>query len=450
MNQDLKNLYNLIVRFIYNYKFLILILLVSFFVKLDYVFYGTHYRHYLVSDMGVYMNRAEQRFNGDLFSVFNWTGWSTFFSFYLTFFFKILYFFGLYEKRLEAILFFNVLYSTLSIIFVYLIAKKIISDKRFVYLVTIFYALSFQLFYLNAFVLSENIAIPLLILSSYLTLLHSDSKKYTLLSGLCMGLVASFRPALNLIAVPSFIYILLSKKIFPRGFVRASLFAVGFVLVTFMTCVENCYISKGELRGLSSLGGLHFFFEQCKVSFAHSTATDKSISIAPTVFISLYKNDQKKLEEGLHTDRPLHDEKYFYGLANECIKKNPKVWIENFLLLKYLFIGDTFPFSSDARWIISLNEFSKKIILFMSIAIAVLFFKLRKNNVVTKEILFLISIPLSIAIICYFFLPDQRWLLPSYFVIYTIFFYLLSKTNYYKNSLIVILSFFCLLFIKFF
>ena len=70
-------------------KLLFLLVTISFLVRLIYVFYFTDYKNYLFSDAGAYWSRANGRYGGAIFPLWQWTAWATCFHFYLTFVFKI-------------------------------------------------------------------------------------------------------------------------------------------------------------------------------------------------------------------------------------------------------------------------------------------------------------------------------------------------------------------------
>ncbi len=427
---------------------LTLIIIISFAIRIVYVFYFTDYKNYLVSDMGGYWERATGRYNGDIFPLHQWTCWGTFFHFYLAFVFKILALLNLFEFRLEAVLLLNIIYSVISIFFFYRIAHLILRISKFTILATILYAFSYPFIYLNTFVLSENLSLPLLIVSVYILLMHRKQVFLVFLNGILLGLGIGFRPALVLLAVPFLLYIIFAEKISWRAIISALVFGFGVFIIVFLVIVENNYISKGELKTLAGNGGIGFFIAQCKPSVVKSFYQGLHVHIATSIFV----DDPTKQE--FTTDHPIHDQSYFYKLGVDCIRKNPNVWIENFKNLKYMFFGPLFPSMLSAKWFESLIKLSNYLIFFMTLTLGFIYYILKDMKLKShesKQILLLCSILFFIILTMYFFTVEMRYLFPGYFIIYLLFFYIMSKIKKYRQEasnyfMMLILVYFILLY----
>ena len=172
------------------------ITITSFLIRVAYIFGFTDYKNYLGSDMGGYWANAMDRFDGNLFSPGQYMISASFFHFYLTYVFKVLAFFNLSNLRLEAVIFLNVFYSSISIFFFYLILINLIQSKKTCIIATIFFAFCYPLTYLNAFVLAENISIPLAIVSIYFVLDNKNNPALLFISGMLFAFSVAARPPL--------------------------------------------------------------------------------------------------------------------------------------------------------------------------------------------------------------------------------------------------------------
>lgn len=423
------------ISFLLDNKWLIAIVVGTFLLKLEYVFNHTDFKNYIVSDMGSYWNRATGRYDGKLFDIWQWTAWATGFHFYLTFLFKILSFLG-YEtaKRLEAVLYLNVIYSTLSVIPFYLIARKLVANKKYCLFVTLFYALAYPIFYLQSMVLSENVSIPLLIFAIYFVFYFYDKIPFLILSAICLGLATSLRPGMGLYGLSFFLYIILqNNKVTLKSLFKGIVFSLMFFSVVFLTVLENSYISKGELKGLAGNSAVNYFLQQCKYKSIRSVHKGIHTIIGPSTYAGggVATHDYE-----FKTDRPIHDIKYFYALGNKCIKENKNIFFENLYNLKYMFIGAVFPAFSSLLWFDDLINFFKYITMFIALSLG-LFFVMRKNkNIINKEMLFLLSLPLYVSITAMIFIVDYRYLVPVYFALYLIFFNFLYNMKEHKRDVL--------------
>lgn len=427
-------------KFLSENKEILFIVLASLLIRIYYVFYCCDYKTYLFSDMGGYWNRAVSKFNGDNFSMMQWTSWAPFFHFYLFFIFKIAYFFNFKNNWLEIVISLNIVLAVISVICFYFLANHVLENKKLSLLATLFYGFSYPLIYLNALVMSENFAIPVLVISVFLLFYSKDNIGLMFLSGLFLGLSVAARPALGVVALFYFLYIVLLNKLSVKSIINGVIFVAGFLLVIFLLLVEINYISYGQQRSLSGNSGVNFFIQQCKPRIVKSSSMGINTNIASVNYISDYK-----LEEFL-TDHPMHDQKYFYELGLDCIKKNPNIWIENLFEFEKMLFGPLFPEASTAKGFKIFIKISNYLIFFMILSFGFLYYLFKEYKTDRKKILFLLSIPLSIMLVSYFYVAEQRYLFPAYFAIYLVFFYVLSKVKRYKPyfvnySLVIILLF---------
>lgn len=429
-----------------NYYYLTIILLGSFITKLIYVFYFSDYKNQLTSDMGYYWEHAIDRYNGLLFAYSQWYFYATFFHFYLTFVFKMLYFFGLLNYKLQIVIFLNILYSTISVVFIYLISTRVLNNSMLALLVSQFYAFCTPIIYFNSFILSENISIPIVIISLYLIITFHNNKLLIFLTGVFFTIGIVTRPAMGLLVLLFSVYLAFGNKLTIKSLINSFIFISSFIVIVFLVLVENNYISNGELKNLAGNGGVTFFFEQCK----------------PTEIISYYKGERTRgtpMFSRYHqlakfgefkTDYPLHNQQYFYKLGFECIKKNKYIWLENLKLLKGLFFGCLFPNPETRVSFLPfkiLMKISDYLMFFMTISLGFIIILIKNKENEVKNILLLASIPCSAIAMSMFYVIDQRYFIPSYFAIYILFFYVISKIKKYKSQavryFIVISIIFC-------
>lgn len=422
------------------YKYLALIVIATFITRIIYVFLFTDYQHYLVSDMGAYWQRAHERFNGKIFSINQWTGQATFFHFYLAFIFKVLEFFNLFKQRLEIILLLNITYTSFSIVFFYLIAKQILNGYKLSLLVSLLFALSFHSIYFNTFILSESVAIPLLIFSTYLLFISRENKILLASCGICLGVAVGIKPAITLISIAFFFYIMSSSKPISKSLLAAGIFLVSFSLVIFLILSENYHISKGRLKSLSNHSAVTFFIGQCKIANFVSESKEYTIKLGRLKYLLF--PELPKLES-FHTDIPIHNKKHFYKLGFECIKNDPATLIDNLLELRFAFWGPFFPHYPNLLGYTNIRRISCLLLFLMVSSLGLLYFMRKDKKIITNKVMLLLSIPVFMAITNFIFVSGGRHFSPAHFAIYLLSFLVLSRIKEYKkqaeNYLFVIL-----------
>ncbi len=418
-----------------------IILISSFILKLYFVFYCTDYKNYLFSDMGAYWGRAKERFNGDIFAYGQWSSWATFFHFYLTFVFKILNCLHLSDYRLEAVLFLNVVYSTASVYFFYLISKHFMKDSTFTMFSTLLYAFTYPIIYLNAYILSENIAIPLLILAVCLVLNCSNNRIMLFLAGMVLAIGIAARPSLSLLIIPFFVYVIYTGVSSRISISKGVFLLIGFFLVIFLVIQENYLISNGKLTALAANGGLVFFIQQCKVHWVSSTYEGYVTEIGPPAYLG--NPDLARMES--YVDHPIHDQDFFYKLGFDCIKRNPRIWFDNLMSLKAFFLGPLFPGAFSCKWFDPLIKLWMYIILFTTASMPFMCLLIRDKKIKLNKGLFIISIPIFIMFTNYIWGPEHRYSYPSIFALYIIFFTFVSYVkDYLKYAIFYLLLIFLL------
>ncbi len=409
------------------------VLFFSFFCKLAYLFYFSGYKGCLVSDMSGYWSRANERYAGDISSVFQWNIEPPLFHLILFQLFKVFSVLHAFEWRLEAALVLFSVLSTVSTYFVCRISEKITQNFAVSFWVTLLYAFSFPILYYNSLLLSENIATPLAIAATFLVLTRYGEKFFMLLAGILLGIAVGVRPIFGFVGLPFFLYIITSGRASFRIFARGICFCFGFFLVLFLVLVENNYISKGQVRGLAAVAGFNFFTEFCKPGhtltsyYGGRSYADNAVLASDPRYGTFI------------TDRPYHDQNYFRGLAFDCIRENPSVWLDNFK-----FIARTFtqfriinPNCGNAKGVDFWFPYFNVLTLVFSISIGLFFLVMPKDRLFLKQIVILLSPFFATLLTGYFFVVDMRYLVPPSYGLYIAFFAMIPfMVKKWKKSVI--------------
>ncbi|MFZ1984225.1 MAG: glycosyltransferase family 39 protein, partial [Desulfatitalea sp.] len=314
-------------------------------LKAVFVFKYTAYYNYLSSDMLGYWSRAFQRYDGDLFSINQWVIWPPLFHIILAGIFKTNQFLGLFHRNLEVVLSLNILFSSLSVVYLYFIAVIFSRNSLIALCTASLYALTYHCLYFNAFILSENFAVPIVIAALYYLL--RNKKGYYLLSGALLAIATGIRPGYGLLGLSFGLYALLSdsktirldwkRTIFFNGFGKAALFSLAFMLCIAAIVAENNYISKGRLKGLAASSGLNYYFSFTKTYEVRSRFDGYHYVIIPPGTVRNPENGK------LMTINPIYDGAFFKKLANAYINDHPYILVTKIKDLWDLYFGTLFP-----------------------------------------------------------------------------------------------------------
>ncbi len=155
-----------------------------------------------------------------------------------------------YLNPLIAIRSFNIVFSMLNIVILYFISKEIFKDKKNVLLASFVAAIYPPMIIYNNAYASENIAMPIFLLSIYLFLRAINSEKklrLLILSSIALSLANLFRPIGYIVIVAYLLYVsiyfkdkLKSKLILFTGIV------LGFVIPTFIVSYSLIFLNVLE------------------------------------------------------------------------------------------------------------------------------------------------------------------------------------------------------------
>ncbi|MBI3308785.1 MAG: glycosyltransferase family 39 protein [Candidatus Melainabacteria bacterium] len=412
---------------------LVFIVVASFLFRAYYAFECLDPAKLLGTDMGGYWSRANARFSGEVFNIGQTIAFSPLYHIILSEIFKIIEFFGFLDKKLEIIILLNIFLSSASIIFVYLIANQLIKKRFLSILATFIYAFYYFLIHINAYILSENIVVPLLIISIYLLLRYPDQKFILFLNGILLGFIVGVRPPLGLFALSYVGYIFFACNKSFRSLIRIACLLLGCLLIIFSCIVEYNHISRGKLRSLSAHGGVNFFMAQCKSLSVKSKHNGLVMHLVPPVLVA---NKQLLREKPLETNVPFYDQGYYYEKGFQCLKEHPEDLIGNLTYVKALITGPFFPGKGLPKWLSVYRDIARKILLFTCISLGLLCLLIRDKKVDCKKVFLFLSFPFLVMLVSYFYTCDGRCFYPVTFLIFILFFLIVEHIKQYKNQAI--------------
>lgn len=333
--------------------------------KLMYIFAFTDYAHYLTSDAKGYWDRAIDRYNANLFLESQWAVFPPFYHIFLAFLFKIYSLFNIFEYRLEVTIVLNALLSTISTYAIYTIVKRVTKNWYISFFAMLNYALIYTVTYFNAFILSENLATPLIIIAVAIFLRRD--RVSLILSGVIFAFAVATRSNL-IVIVPFLLLLLIERDRLLYSLKSLAIFLTSFGVVISLVVIENNYISKGEVNSLSANGGVNLYIALCKPK----SITSKKDGLIYSFGVSEYCLDENL--EDVTVYEKFYNQKYFVDLAIECIEKNPNIWSEKFEDLKNIFFANMYPTYFSAKGFEFSILTSRYMLYFMSLTILALFF----------------------------------------------------------------------------
>lgn len=255
-------------------------------------------------DFAYYNNLAISVSHRTSYQIFNidYSSKGILYAFILGILYKIFGYHLIFAKSL------NIILSIMTAIFIYLIAKKIFNEQSARISVIIFAFLPSQIMY-SSVLSSENMYVVLLLMAFYL-ILSSNSNKLFFLSGIIMGLSNLVRLTSTVMAVVSFIFLIIHKKH------RQTMgFILGFIFVMLLIS-SMIYLLK--IKSDPQYGG--------EISFMFGTNYDSIGGWNPedaNLWFSTNTTQRKSMavRTGIHriTDNPLR----FIKLI---VKKFDKLW----------------------------------------------------------------------------------------------------------------------------
>ena len=395
-------------------KVLACVIASSTILKIVYVFLFTKYKRFIFADMLHYWSSAEKRYRGYIFDAGQWNIFPPVYHIIICELFKIINFFGLLAYKLEIVLFLQILLCSLSVYILYKISLDTIHNKLVALFASGTYAFSYVMIYFKAFVLSENIAIPLVIFSVWC--LFRASSIFSFLCGIFLAIATGIRPGYAVLAFPYVVYIILLKDTLTHRLKNLIFFFSIFALVILLICQQNDYISKGKVKGLGANGGINFFLAFTKTRSITSLSDDLVSSLAPALNLKYPKRND------LLTMVPFHDNKVWFKCGLIYIRHHPIVLLERIRDLIFLYFGPLFPSTSEALWFKPLLLLSKLSMFIMTLVSFWVYLVFKSGKADNLKLYLLISIPLLMFVVHYFFCIEYRFLYGFAFVIHITFF----------------------------
>jgi hypothetical protein len=329
-------------RFIQTRKFGLLMALLSLTVISIYVFLYAPYQDFIFSDMKGFWNRTMERLDGLQFRDSQFQVWPPIYHILLAEFFRLLRWIGLENWiRLETPLAINILVFAISVYAFQRVAVRWFVWPKWMLVTVLLYAFGFPALYFNAFLLSDNLSAPLMVIAVSLVI-SRQSWKYVVIGALLFGAVAAIRPSFGPYGL-AFIALYLARYGFNWQFIRrAAVFTAVFFTVVACASAEVSRISGGRVNGLSANGGLDFFI-------ANSHYYRVELRYDGWHFFVIVPGLSWKPENGVfYTNVPFYNQTYYFNLGWEHIKHNPIGVLENFGHVRNLFFADMLPSRYDA------------------------------------------------------------------------------------------------------
>ena len=297
--------------------FLWIVMVLSAYAKLWYVFYYTPYDQFLDGEMGLYWDKAVMSFYRGDFDASQWSTLPPLGHILLGWIFKIAYYFDLYLQKHEIVLGVNILLSTLSVYLVYRIALLLWDDGGYALLSAMVYAFFFPLIYLNAFVLPDHPSQFALLLSIWMLMEHSDEKLYVWIAGVILGVAIAIAPVLIPSAMVLLLYVLFVPGVSRRRLIRGMVFIAGLGTLLLGVSVHNNTLSVGKLKTFSANMGLEYYLNTCQRHTVRSLAAE-----TPGTYASQAINNPAAYGQAVVTV-PLTAERYFLRQGTQCLRDTP-------------------------------------------------------------------------------------------------------------------------------
>ena len=328
-------------------RWLLGILLLTTLVKLAYVFGGTHYARYVISDSAHYLDRARHFLEGGLPTHVDWDIYPLGASVLLAGYWWCLGLIGLTGHGLETALLLNIAASTAMVWIVWRMAWRVTGHDRLALVTAAAYGLFYPLVYLNAFALSEGPA-QLLFMAALLLLIEAPTlarhaTAALMASGLLLALAAHCRGNF-IVSLPVALTMLLWQP--PAGLsrLRAALALLLPALAVFAgAALALDWLSHGlTAKATGNNGGFNFFMQQCHYHGAMSMSADYTWAFYPPVYV-----DHPELGV-FRSAVPFHDQGFYFREGLRCLWRQPDGWMRLVAFGPGMVYGSFFPTWHDA------------------------------------------------------------------------------------------------------
>jgi hypothetical protein len=385
-----------------------------------YVFGCTPYQDFLFSDMAKYWTSAMTRLNENPFEDPQFVAWPPLYHIFIAELFRVFRWLGLDGLiRLETVLSVNITAFAVSVYALQRLAIQWFARSEFIFITVLLYAFGFPSLYFNAFLLSGNLGMPLMI-CAFALIVHKQSLWAVATGGLLLALAVVVRPSFGPYGLAFVLYYLVRYGMTRQFIGRAALFSAVFFAVVLLGSLEVARISGGKVFGLSANGGLDFFITMSKFHKVdlnydgwHFVVVAPSLSWEP--------------ENGtFYTNVPFYEQGYYFSQGWEFLKRNPMRLFRSFEHMGHLFFADMLPSRTDAPgftfWRPVWDWF--KFIMFLTLGLYAWMW--RRLGERKPEFVMMISIILLTLIVSAIFTGEPRYTYAILFIFYLLFFKLIE------------------------
>lgn len=394
--------------------------LLSLTVLSGYVFLWAPYTEFVFSDMAKYWDSAIARLQGGEFDEGQYVAWPPLYHIFLAELFRVLSWLGLSALvRLETALFINIMAFAISVYALQRVAGQWFARSEMILVTVLLYALGFPSLYFNAFLLSGNLGMPLMI-CAFALVVHRQQWWAAAVGGLVLALGVIVRPSFGPYGL-AFVLLYLARHGFSRQFLgRAALFSGAFFAAVLLASAEVARISGGKVFGLSSNGGLDFFITMSNYHRIE-TAYDgwHFVVVAPAL--------SWEPENGtFYTDVPFYNQGYYFRQGWEFLKRDPMRLFRSYEHMSHLFFADMLPTRLDAPgfsfWIPLWDWF--KFGMFLTFGLYAWLW--RRLGARKPEFVLMISVVALTLIVSAIFTGEPRYTYSILFIFYLLFFKLVE------------------------
>ncbi|MFH1056070.1 MAG: glycosyltransferase family 39 protein [Candidatus Altiarchaeota archaeon] len=385
-----------------DWHIILALILLSLAVRVAYIYPFTQPANYVVSDMVFYDGHADDLLNNRK----SWapTFWPPSYYIFLSWVYYVLKALGLYGQKYMLLPFVHALMSCLSPFFIYRITEKIASRKAAI-TACLIYAVFYPLIYLNVFILSENLFLPLLAASLYIIVCKLDAGKKTwfVISGLTLSLAAVTRPPLILFTP---LFLAWHYHYNKGGLKGLALFLAAFMAVLSLHSLYSYEVTGGKSLSISTNGGPNFVLTWCDLrEIGYRTNTEFAHFISPGNID--YPESRKVI-----TNVQFTNQTYYYLMGLDCIKKNPSRIVSNIKQIFKVFHSYLFPRFSSVTGYETLFLIFKLFTYGMLIPLSLIsFMYVAKEN--RKHVILLLLLVASLLIVVYVqAVGEERYLIP--------------------------------------
>ncbi len=310
--------------------FLVSMLILGFILRVLYIFIFTSPQNYLTSDMGGYDGRACQLIRGEELA---WpTYWSPFFHIFLSWLYRPLLLLGMIRYRVEIYIVLMAVFSVATNFALYKISLRLFSRNaaRIVLTAATFW---YPLVYVNIFILSENLFIPLMYTGLYVLACKKHDSWNAALLGLLWSVAFLARP-IFIPFIPVFVIWMLCYR-FGKKYILV--FSAAVLSVALLMMSYNISSTHGREKSLSSGGGVNFALAWCDAKSIECRYGGLNFYFGPPAHIN-YPDSRK-----IATDVPFYNQSYYYRMGLTCIAREPLILLRNLRSVFRVFHSLMFP-----------------------------------------------------------------------------------------------------------